>query len=128
MTDLARTIHGTNGKLNRHKGQDYRWLSSQTNLSESHWRSSQYCFWFGVCAGLGTGIWEYSICGIDKERSKLLSIQQNSTSELFALIFIHSLEIADLMRRVLTKSAFISWFNAFYTKEGIANRQTAIRQ
>lgn len=31
-----------------------------------------------------------------------------------------SLEIADLMRRILTPSAFLSWFNAFYDKEGIA--------
>jgi hypothetical protein len=32
-----------------------------------------------------------------------------------------SLEIADLMRRVLPKDQFTKWFNEFYTKEGIAN-------
>lgn len=32
-----------------------------------------------------------------------------------------SLEIADLMRRVLPTKEFINWFNNFYTKEGILN-------
>lgn len=32
-----------------------------------------------------------------------------------------SLEIADLMRRVLSKTAFLQWFDQFYTKEGIVN-------
>jgi hypothetical protein len=32
-----------------------------------------------------------------------------------------SLEIADLMRRVLAKDEFLKWFNSFYTKEGITN-------
>lgn len=32
-----------------------------------------------------------------------------------------SLEIADLMRRVLPKTSFVTWFNNFYTKEGIDN-------
>lgn len=32
-----------------------------------------------------------------------------------------SLEISDLMRRVLPKNEFLSWFNSFFTKEGITN-------
>lgn len=32
-----------------------------------------------------------------------------------------SLETADLMRRVLSKAAFLAWFDHFYTREGIQN-------
>ncbi|MFI5155632.1 MAG: DUF2891 domain-containing protein [Chitinophagales bacterium] len=32
-----------------------------------------------------------------------------------------SLEIADLMRRVLPRTEFLNWFNSFFTSEGIAN-------
>ncbi|POY37473.1 DUF2891 domain-containing protein [Solitalea longa] len=32
-----------------------------------------------------------------------------------------SLEIADLMRRVLPKAEFVKWINTFYSKEGISN-------
>ncbi|UKJ08981.1 DUF2891 domain-containing protein [Solitalea lacus] len=35
-----------------------------------------------------------------------------------------SLEIADLMHRVLPNDKFVAWFNKFYTKEGIANIAT----
>ncbi|AFD05998.1 Protein of unknown function (DUF2891) [Solitalea canadensis DSM 3403] len=32
-----------------------------------------------------------------------------------------SLEIADLMSRVLSKEEFVKWFNSFYSKEGVTN-------
>ncbi|MCO4291952.1 DUF2891 domain-containing protein [Solitalea sp. MAHUQ-68] len=63
--------------------------------------------------------------GLIKQRSKEYYLNNQNTPaylEPDGTDFLSpSLEIADLMRRVLPQKEFVSWFNKFYTKEGITN-------